>query len=517
MSQKAEFLQLEADDDVTSVRDRLGFMRGKKVLLVWPENGTVLTRKLDLVLIQREAVRQAIRLALVTHDPQVIKHAEELNLSAFETIGESERKRWKRGRTKVFTTRFQRPEDEPEAEELMPVASRLREDDEEAEQKSKLPRIIAVALMIAAVLAVAFVVVPGATVTITPAREPVVVSASLIADPQATDVDIQNATVPAVTLRVDIEDTGTIETTGTQQLSDTLAGGSVVFINQTEEAVEIPADTVVMTSAGTPVRFRTTETAITPAEVGGQIEVPIEAMPESAGTKGNVDANLINTIEGDLAASLTVRNITPTFGGESRTLRAVSQEDIERLETTLRQQLQARAYVGMEAQRTETQTIILETIRIAEEREDWKQWSAGVGDIADTLTLTMRARVEATVIDETLARQIAFALLNAQIPPGRELVPNTVTYTCCTLQAIDPTGRVSFAMDANGTLVSRVNTAMLQERLAGRTPDDARRYLLSEVHLADNTTPDVTLSPDWTGRLPLLPMRIQINVLDAPA
>src|SRR5215207_10030794 len=121
MSQKAEFLQLEPDDDAISVRDRLTFLRGKRVLLIWPENGTVLTRKLDLVLIQREAVRQAIRLALVTHDDEVTRHAEELGLSAFETIGESERKRWRRGNTRVFTTRLQRPEDEPEAEELKPV------------------------------------------------------------------------------------------------------------------------------------------------------------------------------------------------------------------------------------------------------------------------------------------------------------------------------------------------------------------------------------------------------------
>jgi hypothetical protein len=81
---------------------------------------------------------------------------------------------------------------------------------------------------------------------------------------------------------------------------------------------------------------------------------------------------------------------------------------------------------------------------------------------------------------------------------------------------MDPAGRVSFTMTGEGTVASQVNTALIQERIAGRTPDDARRYLLSEVNLADNTTPDVALSPDWFGRLPLLPLRISVNVLEAP-
>jgi len=91
---RAQYVQLETGDDVSSVRDRLSFVRGQKVLLIWPENGTILTRKLDLVLIQREAMRRAIRLALVTHDSEVVKHASELNISTFETIGASERGRW---------------------------------------------------------------------------------------------------------------------------------------------------------------------------------------------------------------------------------------------------------------------------------------------------------------------------------------------------------------------------------------------------------------------------------------
>jgi hypothetical protein len=91
MPSPVEILQLEPHDDVVTVRDRLAFVRSRRVLLVWPRNGQILRRKLDLVLIQRAVSRQTVRLALVTTDPQVIDHARDLNISAFASVRESQR------------------------------------------------------------------------------------------------------------------------------------------------------------------------------------------------------------------------------------------------------------------------------------------------------------------------------------------------------------------------------------------------------------------------------------------
>ena len=55
---------LEATDTIVSLRQRLAGLRGQRVLLIWPEAATNLRSKLDLVLIQREADRRAIQLAI---------------------------------------------------------------------------------------------------------------------------------------------------------------------------------------------------------------------------------------------------------------------------------------------------------------------------------------------------------------------------------------------------------------------------------------------------------------------
>jgi hypothetical protein len=66
-------------------------------------------------------------------------------------------------------------------------------------------------------------------------------------------------------------------------------------------------------------------------------------------------------------------------------------------------------------------------------------------------------------------------------------------------------------MVASGLVVTQVNASQLQSSLAGRTPEEAVQYLLSEVNLAAGTAPQVRLEPEWLPRLPLLPLRITIR------
>ena len=518
---KAEYLQLDTGDDVASVRDRLGFMRGKRVLLIWPEKGSVLTRKLDLVLLQREAMRNNVRLALVTHDPVVIRHANELNISAFETIGSSERAKWKRGRSRVFTTRLQRPRHEPAPGELMPYASRVQiEEHESAGERVRrvIVRALVLGLLGGVLLATGFLVVPSATITLTPAQDFVRVEAEITADPnsQQSTVDVENGIMPAFRYVAQVVDSATIETTGTQPVTTTPAVGTVVFINRTGNSVSIPTGTRVSTSAGTPIVFQTTHEAQVPAGEGQQVEVAIEAIPEFSGEIGNVDVGLINTVIGDLAADVEVRNLAPTYAGESRTVRIVTQQDKDTLVAILRQQIQDRAFRDLAPQITESQFAILDTLRIAEERSDWLTFNYDVGDVTDTLTLTMQAIVEVIAVDEGLAEQIAYTRLGAQIPRGRMIRPESVVYDRGSVTNVEAGGRVTFTMVASALVVGNINVGQLQERLASRTPEDAMSYLLNTADLEENTTPQITISPDWLNILPILPMRINIRFTEAP-
>ncbi len=517
---RAQYVQLETGDDVSSVRDRLSFVRGQKVLLIWPESGTILTRKLDLVLIQREAMRRAIRLALVTHDPEVVKHASELNISTFETIGASERGRWRRGRSKVFTGRFQRPQDEPIPDDLKDVASRIYSEETAQERRWKyIRRAIAAVVFVVVAAAIGYVVLPGATVILVPAQTSVEVSSQITAAPQSLGIDIENRIIPATQLSVQIEDSGTVETSGVQGMGEAAATGSVVFINQTEQAVTIPAGTNVATSGGSVIQFRTLSEAAIPGGIGLQIEVSIEALTDSAGSVGNVDAGTINTVVGPLANQVSVRNIAPTGGGSNRTQRTVTQDDQDRLLATVRQQLQNRAYVEMQSRISKTQCIILETVRIVEERSDWQTFSAQPGEVTDTLSLDMRAVVEAIVIDEQFGQQVVYAQLSHQVQQGQSIVPQSVGYDlgCESVESVSmATGDVVFTMNGSGTVVAQIDADQVRSALAGRSLTDAMAYLVTELPLQAGTPPQITLWPENWSSMPLLSPRISVQLQEVP-
>ncbi len=520
MANRPDYVQLETGDDVTSVRDRLSFLRGKRVLLIWPEDGTVLTRKLDLVLIQRDAMRRAIRLGLVTHDPQVIRHARELDISTFETIGASERGRWRRGRGKVFTNRFQRPKDEPLPDDLKEVASRIYAEEDAANRKWRLlRRAVGILIFAAIAAAIGYVVLPSATVTLVPARSRLQALTTVIVDPAVPGIDIENRVIPATTLSVQIEDTGTVETSGSQPVENATASGSVIFINKTADAVTIPAGTLVTTSAGTPIQFRTTQDAQVAGGVGLQIETPIEALQTSSGAIGNVDSGTINTVIGPLADRVDVRNVSATEGGATRTRPVIAQADVDNLLFIVRQQLQTRAYLEMQSRLTATQCIIVDTVQIGEERDDWKTFSGQIGDVTDTLSLTMRVVVDALVVDEAFAQRIALAEMSRQLQPNQAIQADSVAYElgCESGTSRDESGRITFQIGGSGIVNAIVDSSAIQQQLAGLPVNDAMAYLVTTLPLQQGFAPQISLWPEGFPSLPLLAPRITIQFQEAPA
>ncbi len=516
-NEERQFIQIEMDEDANSVKDRLAFYKGKRVLLIWPEEGTALTRKLDLVLIQREAMRRQIKLAFVTHDQQVIQHAQELSISTFQTIGASERGRWRRGRTRVFTGRERRPSVLPTAEELEEVASRkYKKRGFNLTMMGVIVRVVILAVVLGAAFGGFYFAVPQATVTLTPGMQSINIDVQITVNPTEgfSNIDIENAVLPALRVSVEIEETASIPTTGEQNLGDTSATGEAVFINRTEAEVEVPPGTIISTSAGEPITFRTTEAGIIPAGDGVEVTIPIEAMPGSSGAIGNVDANMINTVVGILAEQISVINPRPTRGGDTRALPIVSANDRERLNTQVNQLIQQRAFVEIESlpQIGPGQYIILETLRITQERDEWTRFSALPGAQAETLSLTKRAVVEVVVVDTNLGQQIVFARMASQIPRGRIFDPDSINYVLGDV-TIDE-GLIMFTMSGSGLVVGQVNEAQIQTSIANMTLDQAMQYLMDNVDLQPGSSPEITVSPDIFGRLPIWPERIMIEVLD---
>ena len=114
-------------------------------------------------------------------------------------------------------------------------------------------------------------------------------------------------------------------------------------------------------------------------------------------------------------------------------------------------------------------------------------------------------------VDERTAQQIAFSRLAADVPRGRSI--RVVTYTRGTATLLND-GRVAFTMRVEGTVEAQIDTAALRERLAGKSLDEAINYLRENVDIDADTSPQIVVMPDWFGAMPILPLRIGVEIAE---
>ena len=508
-------IHLEAYDDVTSVRDRLQFVTMRRALLVFPKDGRILRKKLDLILIQREAARRQIQLALLATDPMVAEHANSLNISCFTTVRQARSRRWKRGQTKVFVDRASRPATSLQSPyELMPRVTRRRPALSTGQRRRRILGQVLIGLLLLLVFAGGFfAIIPSATVTLTPATDAISEPITIAADPTLTEINVINQTVPAQVVQVLIPgNTVTIESSGRRDATDALAIGQVTFTNQSNGPVFIPAGTVVSTETTPPARYTTDADVPLPAEAGASVDVSITALADSSGSFGNVPAGAIARVEGELETVISVANGGPTFGGGVREEAIVTQADHDRLLTLGRQAVQQAARNELLLQLPgEDKFLVPESIRVIEERREWLTFSAQVDDPAQSVSLDMRAMVEAVVVDQLQARQLAFVSLSRRLPEGRELDQSSLTYRREGI-GLDEQGNYVFNMFVEGSTPFAIDRDAVAERISGMSISEARRTLENELLLDPRRPPEIRVAPFDLGIMPLLPVRIHVEV-----
>lgn len=504
-------LQLEPYDDVESVRDRLTFVDTPRVLLNWPPQGRILTRKLDLLLVQRQAARLGLHLALRTDDITVAEHAHELNISVFPDEQTAQRSRWKRPQDKVFTPP---PRDDVDPRDIVQRVARQRGEmlSPGSWRMRRIGRWLVFFALVAILGAGFLVAAPSATVTLTPASRQVFESVAVIADPNLTDIDMENYRMPAALVTLQATARVTVEATGTESGGASRAQGLVTFRNTTNAPILIPLGTVVATSGTFPIRFETLIETTLPAGEDATIAVPVQALLEHSGAEGNVNPGAINRVEAEFANVVSVTNTNATYGGARRDVKTVTQADHDRLLVLARQQVLQNARDTLLHQLSGDQFLVPGSLVIIRERPEWTLYNTVVGDIADSASLDLRADVQAVVVDEQQARQIAFAGIAPYVQPGLEISPATLTIQRGDILSVEPDGRVTFLMTVKGNVAVAINADQVRDRVTGLSVSAAQRRLESELLLDPTRPPQIRVWPPWFNRLPVLPVRITVNV-----
>jgi hypothetical protein len=367
---------------------------------------------------------------------------------------------------------------------------------------------IVVALVLGVLAWSVIMVWPSATVDIVQAREPIGVSLWIEASMGTRVVDWDRLLMPARVVQVEVVDRGEISTTGIANVAAEKATGTVLFVNSTQREVVIPVDTIVSTSAGTPVLFRTTRIAAVGAK--GRVRVAIEAL--EGGPSGNIPANHINRVAGPLAASLNVTNESSTSGGTTSQVYRVTHGDKQVLSDLMMEKLVVKAHSEISAV-LEDEFLPIETLQI-NPYSIRTNYDHHVDDQSDTLALEMRGVVWGLAISEETAEEIVRRALMRQVRGGFHLLPETIHVSRGDLAQVDEeTGDVRFLMEGVALMKADVDVRLLQEAIRGRPIDEALTYLRETLPV--ETEPSLRVHPTWMKRVPWLPFRIGIVETEA--
>jgi hypothetical protein len=375
----------------------------------------------------------------------------------------------------------------------------------------------ALALAVVVVAVAGFLLLPSATIALTPRQDTVgPIQVTIAADPTATAVDAAKGVVPAVRLDVPAEASQTFTTTG-KKVTEAAASGSVTFTNyDPTSSNSIAAGSIVSTEGG--IGFRTlaavtvARAAFTPPSTTVPSHASVRIQAVNPGSEGNVPANAIRVVPpGENPTFLAVANPNPTSGGVHTETPQVSKAEVDKAVATLQKALQASFDDAISAGAgAPTGTELFPSTAAMGAPTFSVNPTSLVGQAMNTFDLGVSATGTVIAVDPSPVRSIAEARLHDRIGADHRLVDGSIQVDVGK-GSVGEDGQVSFEATARAAEVTVVDPNQLRALVKGRTASEA------EAALAPFGVAKVELWPAWVTTVTGVDARLSISVVGQDA
>ena len=493
---KTQIITLESHDDLISVRDRLSWAKTPRILLVWPKYEKVTLRQVDLKVLQRHALSLGAELGLVTRARRVREDASALGIPVFVSTGQAQRLAWPKPRRRTWPRHAPRKD----------LLDRRREQaraGEAAWRAYPSVRVGSFAVGVLSVLVLVALFIPRAQVTLQPESKVQSVVLPVSASPSVESVFITGS-IPARELHTVVEGEQTITVTGEGTIPQSKAKGVALFRNLTQQAVTVPAGTVIHSGDPEHVRFVTTRDGVVDAGVGETLELPVEAI--EGGLAGNLEAEAVNVIEGRLGLVLSVTNPEPLKGGRELASVQASDADRKRAKNLLMKSLESDAREQLADKISPGDILFEEAFAVSQILSE--AYDPPAGAVGTTLTLAMQVEYSVLYASASDLTALASLALNASLPSGFSPASNAITVKPVTQPLSSENGSTRWTVRAERRIVQQINVAQVTQMIQGVGSQNAQTQLEKNFPLAGS--PEIDLSPSWWPWVPIVPFRISV-------
>lgn len=495
---KTHIIQLDGHDDVISVRDKMAWSKAPRILLVWPQRGSILERQVDLFLLLRHARSLGAQLGLVTQDQEVRRIALEEGIPVFGSVAQAQNRSWRRlRRQRKRHWLGERPRVAPADLRAWRASLQPRQ------IANPFLRILLFTLGILAVFSLVAFFLPSAKIVLTPLQIEQTLELPVWASPDISTVNLSGG-LPASPISVVVEGSEQVPSSGKVALPDRSAAGEVVLSNLGIQPVEIPQGTVILGGADRSKRYETTRQVSIPGGVGQTVLVPVRAL--LPGSQGNLDAGTTLAVEGSLGMTVLANNPEPIQGGEDRWASSPSVEDYQQLEQRLESSLRAAAMEELSKSLTSDQILVPGSLKLTQKMSETREPQPG--QPGNEARLDLQAEFTAWYVRKADLYALSQTALNVSLPAGFHPLPESMELHFAEGNKFDAQGAIHWTVQVYRKVEADWSGDMAAQALVGNSPAEVVSKLTEMFSLAE--PPEVHLFPSWWPRMPWVPFRIEV-------
>ncbi|QQS38984.1 hypothetical protein IPM62_06425 [Candidatus Woesebacteria bacterium] len=375
-------------------------------------------------------------------------------------------------------------------------------------------KIIIIGLALFVVLAVSLFCLwwyyPSATVSIYLSTTQLSEKIDVRIDPNATNADFNSALLPGRIYSVEVSGDKTTQATGIKTVGDKAKGEVMLYRVGTQISLsagdQIKGSNDLVFTIDSPVNV-----ASGSASTPGTASVSVTAA--QIGSEYNLAQGASFVVENYSLSDIEAKNDKDFSGGSSREINAVSENDLKKLDDELEAELKEKALGELRnkvSRDTEcSECVIVEESYIPKVLDS--EYSAKVGDEADTIQLTLEKEAQVLAVNEADLLSFAEILLKDRIPEGFVLRKDQLDVDFSFKEEDDGVYVLSANIKVN--LFPQVDSDEIARKIVGKYPQLAENYFINEI--PGFVRAEIVLKPKLRGRLRTLPHveeRIEIDV-----
>ncbi|HKB88641.1 MAG TPA: hypothetical protein VKC53_03240, partial [Patescibacteria group bacterium] len=308
--------------------------------------------------------------------------------------------------------------------------------------------------------------------------------------------DESKAIIPGITATAQSSGDKTKSTTGAKLVGDK-AAGSVQIANGNSSPINLAAGTILTSSSG--LKFTTN----IEASVSGQTSPGFPGTSTLAVTAGDIGAQY-NLAKGEIfkvgvfdKSQVAATSQGDFSGGSSQQIAAVSDDDQKNLKAVLKTELSGNVVNDLQGKTSENQIFVDD---LADLTETSAVFDHKIGDVADTLKLSLSINATGVIADKTKLEQYAADTLKDKIPQGYAIRNSQITFKFKFVSKQN--GNLVYTADVGANFLPMTNSDDIIKQILGKTVPAAESYLST---VPGYTRAEVKLSTSLPGPFKTLP------------